>query len=568
MYILGINSGEYNSSACILKNGQLKFAIQEERLNREKFTKKFPYKSIQKCLENQKIKFSDIDYVTFGWNPSNHMSRFNPLISSHRSYREHNLYTLSDNLFNLAEREFGSFTKVVHDNSSFPKVYHINHHQSHAANAFYMSNFKSAAILTCDFRGEYESTSFNIGRNKEIFKLDEQNLPNSLGKFYATFTELLGYKSDNDEWKVMAMSAYPYSCKDEIKKIQKCYALGKNGKLELISKYFEYSNFGNRNHFYTDDLKDLFGIKKIEYQKKPSIRQIKIAKALQICSEEIGFHFLKHLYNLTKQKNLVVGGGFFLNTVFNGKITKKTNFEKVYIPYAPSDTGNSIGSALYLNNSILKNKRVRLNNSPFMGLDFKNKEIELAIKKRKISYKKIDNLHKFVAEQCISNFVVGYFNGRIEFGDRSLGNRSIIANPLNKFIKDKINKSVKYRESYRPFAPSVKVDNLEKYFDTEGDKTNNYMEKVFKVKKRFRKNLPGITHLDNSARVQTVNKDMNIDFYKILTEFEKLSGFPILLNTSFNVNGEPIVCTPDDALNTFYNSGIDVLVMGSFAVFK
>ena len=568
MYILGINSGEYNSSACILKNGQIKFAIQEERLNREKFTKKFPYQSIKKCLENQNIKFSDIDYVTFGWNPSNHMSRFNPLISSHRNYREHNFYTSSDNLFNLVEREFGSYTQIVHDNSLFPKVYHINHHQSHAANAFYMSNFKSAAILTCDFRGEYESTTFNIGNDKKIYKLDEQNLPNSLGKFYATFTELLGYKSDNDEWKVMAMSAYPYSCREEIKKIKKCYNLSKNGKLELTSKYFEFSNTGNRNNFYTDDLKDLFGIKKIEYQKKPSIKQIKIAKALQSCSEEIGFHFLKHLFNLTKQKNLVLSGGFFLNTVFNGKIAKQTKFKKVYIPYAPSDTGNSIGSALYLNNSILKKRRIKLNNSPFIGLDFNDKEIEVAIKKRKISYKKINNLHKFVAQQCMSNLVVGYFNGRIEFGDRSLGNRSIIANPISKDIKNKINKSVKYRESYRPFAPSVKVDDLEKYFNSEGNKTNDYMERVFEVRKKYRKDLPGITHLDNSARVQTVNKDTNINFYKILNEFEKLSGFPILLNTSFNINGEPIVCTPDDALNTFYNSGIDVLVIGNFAIFK
>ena len=568
MYILGINSGEYNSSACILKNGQIMFAIQEERLNREKFTKKFPYKSIQKCLESQNIKFSDIDYVAFGWNPSNHMSRFNPLISSHRSYREYNFYTLSDNLFNFAERDFGSYTQVSHDNLSFPKVYHINHHQCHAANAFYMSNFKSAAILTCDFRGEYESTTFNIGNDKKIYKLDEQNLPNSLGKFYATFTELLGYKSDNDEWKVMAMSAYPYSCKEEIKKIQKCYNLTKNGKLELTSKYFEFSNFGNRNNFYTNDLKDLFGIKKIEYKKKPSIQQIKIAKALQICSEEIGFHFLRHLYNLTKQRNLVLSGGFFLNTVFNGKITKKTGFKKIYIPYAPSDTGNSIGSALYLYNSILEKKRIKLNNSPFIGLNFNNKEIEFAIKKRKISYTKINNIHKFVAQQCMSNLVVGYFNGKIEFGDRSLGNRSIIANPLNKDIKNKINKSVKYRESYRPFAPSVKVDDLEKYFNTEGNKTNNYMERVFEVRKKYRKKLPGITHLDNSARVQTVNKDTNINFYKIISEFEKLSGFPILLNTSFNINGEPIVCTPDDALNTFYNSGIDVLVIENFAIFK
>ena len=433
---------------------------------------------------------------------------------------------------------------------------------------FFLSNFNSAAILTCDFRGEYESTTFSLGSNNQIEKIDFQNMPNSLGKFYSTFTELLGYKSDNHEWKVMAMSAYDYNCKEEIKKVKKCYNLLDKGKFELVSKYFEVSNFGNKNHFYTNDLLDLFNIKKTEYNSFPSKKQIKIAKALQYCSEEIACHFLNYLYKLTKNKNLVVSGGFFLNSVFNGKIIKKTNFKNLFIPYAPSDTGNSIGSALYLHYGILKNKKKQINNSPYIGLDYQKDEIEKAIKRRKVNYKIIKNKHKLIAEECFNNKVVAYFNGRMEFGDRALGCRSILGNPLSEKIKDKINLSIKYREKYRPFAPSIIEEDFDNYFSVNNCKKNEYMERVFKIKKNYIGKLPGITHLDFTARVQTVNNKSNPDFYKILEEFKKISGYPILLNTSFNINGEPIVCSPDDALNTFFNSGIDILIINNFMIKK
>jgi carbamoyltransferase len=480
------------------------------------------------------------------------MIRYNPLISSVRSLREHNFYTLSDNLLNLiSDRKLGNYTLINHDKKNFPKIYHINHHLSHAANGYFLSNFKSASILTCDFRGENESTTFNYGENNLITKFESHNTPNSLGKLYATFTELLGYRSDSDEWKVMAMSAYSFDCKEEIKKIKKCYTLSEKGKFELVSKYFEYSNLGNNNSHYTKEMLDLFNIDKVTYNSKPSKKQIKIAKALQICSEQIGLHFLDHLYNLTKNKNLVVSGGFFLNTVFNGKIINKSKFEKLYVPYAPSDTGNSIGSALYLNNNILKNRRVKINNTPFIGSSFSKDDILRSVKKRKIKFEFVENYHRYVAVKSYENKIIGFFNGKIEFGDRALGSRSILGNPTSKKIKDLINSSIKYRENYRPFAPSVIEEEFEKYFYTDGIKQNNYMERVFRIKEKYIDKLPGIAHLDNSARVQTVNKTTNPDFYKILQEFKKISGYPILLNTSFNINGEPIVYSPDDAINTF-----------------
>ena len=568
-YILGLNYGEFNSSACLLKDGDIKIAIQEERLSREKFTKKFPILSIKKIFEEEKLNLSNISYVTVGWDPSKHMIRYNPLISSFRSLREYNFYTVSDNLLNLSnDRDLGTYTKLEHDKKNFPKIYHVNHHLSHASNGFFLSNFKTASILTCDFRGEYESTTFNLGNNNKIDKIESHNLPNSLGKLYATFTELLGYKSDNDEWKIMAMSGYDYDCKDEIKKIKKCYNLSQNGKFELVSKYFENSNLGGSSHHYSSQLLDLFNINKVTYNSQPSRKQIKIAKALQICSEEIALHFLKHLYKLTKNRNLVVSGGFFLNTVFNGKIIKKSDFENLYIPYAPSDTGNSIGSALYLNYNILGKSRKKISNLPFVGIKFDKDSILKSVQKRKINFNIVKNYHKFIATECLNNKVIGFFNDKLEFGDRALGCRSILGNPLNKNIKSLINNSIKYREAYRPFAPSITEENLEKFFENGGCKQNNYMERVFKVRNRYIDKLPGIVHLDNTARVQTVSKKTNPDFYKILKEFEKISGFPILLNTSFNINGEPIVCSPDDAINTFFNSGLDILMLGDCCIKK
>ena len=236
--------------------------------------------------------------------------------------------------------------------------------------------------------------------------------------------------------------------------------------------------------------------------------------------------FLNHLYKLTKNKNLIVSGGFFLNTVFNGKIIKKSDFENLYIPYAPSDTGNSIGSALYLNYNILGKGRKKINNSPFVGIRFKKNSILKSIQKRKINFNIVKNYHKFIAAECFNNKVIGFFNEKLEFGDRALGCRSILGNPLYRNIKSLINNSIKYRETYRPFAPSITEENLEKFFESRGCKQNNYMERVFKVKKSYIDKLPGIVHLDNTARVQTVNKKTNPDFYKILEEFEKISGFP------------------------------------------
>lgn len=567
MKIIGINSGEFNSSACLLINGKVVYAVQEERLIREKFTKKFPKESIQKCLDYKNLDISEIDYISVGWNPSAHMRKFNPIISGNRTFREYNLYTISDNLFSFSDRNTGNYTLVSHD-KNFPRVYHVNHHISHASNAYYLSKFNNAAILTCDFKGENQCTTWGYASKNKLKILDSQNLPNSLGLLYATFTSLLGYKPDSDEWKVMAMSAYKKNCSIEIKKIKTLYKLQKNGKLFLDQKFFGINHLGNSDYLITKDLMDLFGIKKIVYKSNPDIKTIKIAKALQICSEEIALHMLRHLYKITKCKNVVLGGGFFLNSVLNGKIEKKTNFKKSYIPFSPSDTGNSIGSALYLYHNI-KNKNRKINyTSALIGPRYNNSSILKVLERRNIKFTKIKNFAKEIARDCSKGMIVGYFRNRLEFGDRSLGCRSILADPRSDNMKSKINMSIKYRENYRPFAPSVVAEKSHIFFCHEKNYKFNHMERVINVRNKYINKLKAITHIDHTARVHTVNKNENLDFYRILIEFEKITGYPILLNTSFNINGEPIVCSPDDAISTFYNSKIDILVLEDFKIQK
>jgi carbamoyltransferase len=386
--------------------------------------------------------------------------------------------------------------------------------------------------------------------------------------FYATFTSILGYKPDSDEWKVMAMSAYKVKCNNYISKIKKTYKLKKSGELELNLKYFSYSDNASSHNLYSKELLKLLKISNVSYKSNPDIEQIKIAKALQYCAEEIAVHFLNHLYKITNCKNLVLSGGFFMNSVFNGKIEKKTKFKKVFISHSPTDTGNSIGSALFLYYHILNKKKFVLDNSPYLSGKFNNEEILKAFKKRNIKYKKIKNFAKEVAKNCFEGNIVAFFRNRLEFGDRALGCRSILADPRSEKMKSKINQSIKYRESYRPFAPAIIDDKKNIYFDISKNDRINYMEKVVKVKKKFQKKLQAITHFDGSARVQTVSKKNNFDFYQILKEFEKYTSYPILLNTSFNINGEPIVYSPDDALNTFYNSKLDILVIGDYLVKK
>jgi carbamoyltransferase len=448
-----------------------------------------------------------------------------------------------------------------------PPVYFLNHHLTHAANAFFLSPFEEAAILTADWRGEFECMNAGVGRGNDIKVHQRQSIPDSLGMFYATFTELLGYRPDSDEWKVMALSAFDIDCDDLYQKIRSTVHLADDGTLQLDQRFYKGA-LVDQPDLYTASLVQLLGGSIGQSSDEVDDWSIGVAKAMQRVSEEIASHFLKALHEHTGQSRVVLGGGFFMNSVYNGKVLEQTPFEEVYISYAPSDGGNSVGAALYAAHCIHGQQRSDSQDSSFIGPEYSSTQIVDALKRRGISWRELENPADSTAELIASGEVVAHFDGRMEFGERALGNRSILADPRDPKVKDRINAIIKYRERYRPFAPAVPADLAHRYFEVTEDYQSRYMEKVVPVRREFRDHLPGVTHVDGSGRLQTVEQEENPRFFEILQRLEEKTGYPIALNTSFNINGEPIVCSPDDAVTTFFNSGLRYLVMGNVLVQK
>ena len=569
MLILGLNSHEINSSAAIVKNGKLIFAAPEERFSRSKLTKKFPINALNYFLKNLNPKKVDFDYIGQSWNPSQNLRKYNPIYSENRKSREEYFYSIPDNFLRSLnfDREFftsrNDYTALSFNNKSLKtKFYFINHHLCHAANSYFTSEFNNAAVLTCDFKGEFETATFSKAKGNKIIKINNIEMPHSLGMFYATFTDLMGYKPDQDEWKVMAISAFKNPDKTFFKKMKSLYKLKEDGKVIFDMEFFRGNDLTNPN-LYTKKLKKIFGENK---NKKFSDWHISVASALQKSSEEIATHFLRYLYKQTKLSNICLGGGFFMNSVFNGKLLDNTKFKNVHIPYAPTDCGNSIGAAYYINHCIHNKNRISQKFQSQIGPNFQKQYIKNLLQKRKIKFYESKNIEKDICDLILKHGFIAHFDGKSEFGDRALGNRSILGDPRFEYIKKQINSAIKYRESYRPFAPMVTSTNIEKFFDVKKNFKSNYMEKVVKLKKKFSNKLQAVAHVDNSARVQTV--DPNCKIYRILEHIEKKTGFPILLNTSLNINGEPMVLAPEDAIGTFYKSGLEILVLSDFIIKK
>jgi len=568
MNIIGLNHGEMDSSAALVVDGRVVAGSSEERFNRQKKSRAFPQKALEFCLRTGGLELAGCGAVAQAWNPGESWLRYNPLISAHRVRREDNFYAIPDHLFSFSGRQ--SMDWVAMDfpaGAGIPRIYHVTHHRAHAANAFFLSPFDEAAILTCDWRGEFESTTWCAGRGHQISVLDRQSAPHSLGMFYATFTELLGYRSDNDEWKVMALSAFDVDCRKAYKKLSGTYTLLDNGRFELDQSYYKGALL-DQPRMYTKKLQDLLGGRCGQPGEDITEWHCVVAKAMQQVAEDIATHALRHLHKTTKSRNLAVSGGFFMNSVFNGKVLEKTPFRRFYVSYAPGDLGNSVGAALYAAHCIHHEPRRESPRLSYLGPEYSATEIEQCLHRRRLSAERRPSIEKDIARLLAEGHIVAVFQGRMEFGDRALGNRSILADPRREDIKDRINASIKYRESYRPFAPSVLHEEAHRYFDVPEGFEAPYMERVVQVRPRFRKALPAITHVDGSGRIHTVRREHNPRYYRIIDQFRKISGFPVVLNTSFNINGEPIVASPDDALNTFFNSGIEYLALGDFLLTK
>jgi carbamoyltransferase len=570
MIVLGLNHGEINSSAAIVKNGILTAGAPEERFCREKLTMKFPARAIQYCLDFEGLKLENCDFIGQAWNPMASQNKFSSYISAARksAIREDYFYGITDNLFNLTERKPQDWVLMNYPKETgLPPIYYVQHHRAHAAASFFLSPYEEAAILTADFRGELESVTMGRGRGNKLELFKTLELPHSIGMFYAAYTELLGYKPDSDEWKVMALSAYDIDCEKEYDIIRSTINITDDGLFELDQNFYQ-GVMDLQPGIYSPKLKNALGGRVGKKGETPCEWHIRIAKAMQKVSEEIAVHMLNHLHAISGCDNLVAGGGYFMNSVFNGRITSLTPFKKVYIPYAPTDAGNSIGAAFYIAHQLKDEQRISCDYQSSIGPSFNDDQIEEVLHRRKIRYKKTENMAKEVAELLAQGKVVAFFNGRMEFGDRALGCRSILGDPRKSEMKDTINSIIKYREAYRPFAPSILAERVQEYFEVDKDFTCNYMEKVVPFREEKKKEVPAVVHFDGSGRVQSVAKLTNPDYYNIISEFEKITGIPIVLNTSFNINGEPIVLSPDDALNTFFNSGIEHLFLSGYYVTK
>jgi carbamoyltransferase len=556
-YILGLSFFYHNSAAVLLKDGVLVAAAEEERFSRIKFDDAFPRQAIKYVLDEAGIKKEDIDYIAFYEKPFLHFER---IISTFidtwpgglGSFLQAVPLWLKNKMWvkSLFREEFGSK----------PKVVFIDHHLSHAASTFFCSPFDKAAILTMDGVGEWATTTYGAGDGIDINLKKQIAFPDSLGLLYSAITYYLGFKPNSDEYKVMGLS--PYGKPAYIEEIKKTIIQYPDGSYSLDQDYF--------GHHLSLDILDkrlskLFNRPRRKPETKLTQFHKDIAKSLQTVLEESVLAIADHIFNETRLENLCLAGGVALNCVSNSHILKQSKFKNIFVQPASGDSGGALGAALYLEHTILRKPRKSNLRHVYLGPSYTDNEIKAFLDEKRFPYQALpsEKLASIVAGLIADNNVIGWFQGRMEFGPRALGNRSIVADPRNKENWQKVNLKIKFRESFRPFAPSVLNENASEYFSI--GIPSPYMLFVSDV---IKDNIPAVTHVDKTARIQTVDKEINPLYYELIKAFHTKTGCPVLINTSFNVRSEPIVCSPEDAFRCFMKTEMDYLVLGSFLLDK
>ena len=569
MYILGITSFTHDASCALIKDGEILNIIEEERLNREKHTWKFPKLSIEKCLELENISINDIDHFTFFWQPKKEIpgnikqclkyfpQSINVIFAKSGSGDISALERISK------MKNIGKALKYNFQLKETPKIEFIDHHLSHVASSFFVSPFDESAIMILDGRGESISTSLYNGKQNSITKISQVKVPHSIGHLYAAITDFLGFRPFFDEWKVMGMSAY--GKEDYLDEFHDLIRLLPNGKFELNLEYFNFHTHGT-SKWVSKKFEEVFGDRRLVNSKYEQ-RHFDIALGLQRIVEETGIHLARFLYKKTKSSNLCLAGGVALNVLMNKKIVENTDFENVFIQPIANDVGTSFGSALYFYNCELNNSRKFRFDHAYWGPSFDDDEIKKVLEDNDVKFYRTNNIEYDTAKFIADEKIVGWFQGRMEAGPRALGNRSITVSPLKSDMKDKLNLRVKKREYFRPFAPSILEERVSEFFEMPKNSLSPYMVMSGIVKKDKREIIPAVTHADNTARVHTVNKKVNPKYWNLINEFGKITGVPVLLNTSFNEN-EPIVCTPEHAVKSFLKTDFDILSIGNFIVTK
>jgi len=591
--ILGISAFYHDSAAAILVDGKIIAAAQEERFTRKKHDSGYPFNAIEFVLKESKLNLSEVDYISFYEKP---FLKFERILETYVAFAPKGFKSFSMSMpIWLREKLFQKkilFDELKSHDDKFDdmnKIYFSEHHFSHAASAFYPSPFNDAAILTLDGVGEWATTTVARGENEKLEISKEIHFPHSIGLLYSAFTYYTGFKVNSGEYKVMGLAPYG---EPKFKKLiyDNLIDLKEDGTFRLNMEYFDYAtglkminkNFSN---LFNNPVRD---------PKNNLITQfhMDVASSIQSVTEEIVLRLAKSIAKETNSKNLCMAGGVALNCVANGKVIKENIFENIWIQPAAGDAGGALGAALALWHKELGKKRISSKKDDmqgsYLGPSFSNNEIEKSLISLKANFEKLSdqNLLEITAKELAKEKTIGWFQGKMEFGPRALGARSIIADPRSSKMQKILNLKVKFRESFRPFAPSILREDLSKWFDL--DKDSPYMLLVADVNKSIRREMtkeekklfgveklnikrseiPAVTHVDYSARIQTVHKETNIRYYNLLENFKKITNCPILVNTSFNVRGEPIVCSIEDAYKCFMGTDLDLLVCGNFILYK
>ncbi|MBN2423493.1 MAG: carbamoyltransferase [Calditrichaceae bacterium] len=586
MFILGISCFYHDSAACLVKDGEIIAAAQEERFTRKKHDFGFPVNSIRFCLNYAGINSSDLDYIAFYDKP---FIKFERILESYLAYAPKGIVSFLMAMPLWLKQKLWIPDIIRKETGYEGEILFTEHHESHAASAFFPSPFQEAAFLTLDGVGEWATASIGVAKDNRVELTSEIHFPHSLGLLYSAFTYYTGFRVNSGEYKVMGLAPY-----GEPRYVQTIYDnlidLKEDGSFKLNMDYF---NYGSGLTMTNKKFDQLFGGPPRKPESELTQRHMDLARSVQDVTEEVMLRIAREIYKNTKQKYLCLAGGVALNCVGNGRILREGPYEDIWIQPAAGDAGGALGAALFTWYQVLDNKRVADNKTDkqkgsYLGPEFSNDEIRKFLSDRQINYSEWDEeeLCSETARLISEGKVVGWFQGRMEFGPRALGNRSIIGDARSAEMQSVMNLKIKFRESFRPFAPSVLADKVHEYFGI--DRESPYMLLVAPVKqdKKMeiseednlksglnklsvkRSVIPAVTHVDYSARIQTVSEKTIPLYYKLISEFEKLTGCPVIINTSFNVRGEPIVCTPLEAFNCFVKTEMDYLVLGNFIIDK
>ncbi|MFP5470847.1 MAG: carbamoyltransferase [Bacteroidia bacterium] len=599
--ILGISAFYHDSAAALIVDGKIIAAAQEERFTREKHTADFPINAITYCLEESGLAIDELDAVVFYDKP---LLKFERLLETYYAFAPKGITSflkaipvwINEKLF-LKKLIYDGLKEVEKYDRKKLKLLFPEHHLSHAASAFYPSPYKNSAILTIDGVGEWCTASIGMGEGNKITFLKEMNFPHSVGLLYSAFTYFLGFTVNSGEYKLMGLAPYGNPNSEETKKyislIKKHLVdIKEDGSIWLNQPYFNYAT--GLRMIKENKWKEVFGFGTRKPEADLKQHHCNLALAIQNVTEEIVIKLAKEAKRITHSENLCLAGGVALNCVANGKLLKENMFKNIYIQPASGDAGGALGAALaihyiYYNAERKTDEKNDPMSGSYLGPDYSDKEVELMNRKVKADYtyyNSFSELTKFVANKIAGGNIIGWFQGKMEFGPRALGNRSILADARNPEMQKKLNLKIKYREGFRPFAPSVLSEDVKEYFDLETD--SPYMLMVAPIKENRRKKLPenyyelplwerlyhqrsdiqSVTHLDFSARIQSVHKETNQKYWELINAFKNETDYALLVNTSFNVRGEPIACTPYDAYRCFMSTEMDFLVINNFVYCK